>query len=209
MSSIGHEPARPKMGARAIDIFIPRPDIQERHETVIHAPAAIVLDVASNFDIQSIRLVKAIFWLRSKLMRSGSVPPPWKRGIVGETTALGWGVLVSRPGRELVMGAVTEPWQPNPTFRSVPPEQFASFGEPELVKIAWTLEAIPLDETLTCFASETRAVATDDIARAKFRRYWRRVGVGIVLIRWLIGPAVRREAERQYRATIDRTGPRH
>ena len=35
----------------------------------------------------------------------------------------------------------------------------------------------------------------DDAARAKFRRYWRVFGIGILLIRWLVLPAIRREAE--------------
>ncbi len=38
---------------------------------------------------------------------------------------------------------------------------------------------------------------TDDAARKKFRRYWRVFGMGIVLIRWLLLPALRREAERR------------
>ena len=71
------------------------------------------------------------------------------------------------------------------------------FAEPGLVKIAWTLEADPIDDTHTRLASETRAVATDDQARRRFKRYWRLAGFGIVLIRWLALPAVRREAERR------------
>lgn len=34
----------------------------------------------------------------------------------------------------------------------------------------------------------------------KFKAYWRRFGVGILMIRWLGLPAMRREAERRYRA---------
>jgi hypothetical protein len=36
-------------------------------------------------------------------------------------------------------------------------------------------------------------------APAKFMRYWRLARFGIVLIRWLMLPAIRREAERRYR----------
>jgi hypothetical protein len=72
------------------------------------------------------------------------------------------------------------------------------------VKIAWTLEAEPLGDELTRFATETRAAATDAEARAKFRRYWRRFGIGIILIRKLLLPAVQRQAERQWRATRSR-----
>ena len=52
----------------------------------------------------------------------------------------------------------------------------------------------------TRFATETRAAATDEASRAKFRRYWRFAGPGILLIRKLLLPAVRREAERRAKA---------
>ena len=42
-------------------------------------------------------------------------------------------------------------------------------------------------------------MATDDQARIRFQRYWRRFGVGIVLIRWLLLPGVRRQAEERWR----------
>jgi hypothetical protein len=87
------------------------------------------------------------------------------------------------------------------TFHAIPPARFASYDEPEQVKIAWTLEADPIGPALTRFSSETRAVATDAVARARFRRYWRWARFGIVAIRLLLLPAVRREAERRWRAT--------
>jgi len=46
----------------------------------------------------------------------------------------------------------------------------------------------------------TLMFATDDAARKKFRRYWRTFGAGIVLIRWLLLPALCREAELHWRA---------
>ena len=184
--------------ANELDRFMPRPEVQERHEALIKAPATLVFDVAMQIDPQAIPLVRAILWLRGKVM--GSTPVSRKtRGLVAETMSLGWGVLSHRQGRELVMGAVTRPWQADVTFRGVAPEQFAEFAEPDLVKIAWTLEAEPLGHGLTRFGSETRALATDAAARTKFMRYWRFARFGIVLIRWLMIPAIRRAAERRYR----------
>jgi hypothetical protein len=112
---------------------------------------------------------------------------------------LGWGVLAHRQDREIVMGAAVQPWEADVKFRAIPAEQFVEFAEPDLVKIAWTLEAEPLGQALSRFASETRAVATDEAARARFLRYWRWARFGIVAIRWLMLPAVRREAERRFR----------
>ena len=49
------------------------------------------------------------------------------------------------------------------------------------------------------FRTETRAVATDQRARARFRKYWAFASPGIVLIRWLSLRPVKREAERRAR----------
>jgi hypothetical protein len=127
------------------------------------------------------------------------------QGLVAETKRLGWGELARRPAREVVLGAATQPWQADVTFKPVAPEQFRAFAEPNHVKIVWTLEAVPIEPTLTLFRTETRAVATDPAARQHFRRYWRWARFGIVLIRMLQVPALRREAERRYRQAVPRS----
>jgi hypothetical protein len=184
--------------ANELDRFMPQPDVRERHEALVRAPAPLVFDVAMHFDMQSIPIVRAIFWLRGKLMHSTPTSRT-PQGLVAETMGLGWGILSHRQGRELVMGAVTRPWEADVTFRTLPAERFAEFAEPDLVKIAWTLETEPLGQELTRFGSETRVVATDAGGRVKFMRYWRFARVGIVLIRRLLVPAIQREAERRYR----------
>jgi hypothetical protein len=64
------------------------------------------------------------------------------------------------------------PWEANPVFRALPPSEFAAFNVPGFVKIAWTLRADPTGDHESVFRTETRAVATDASARARFRRYW-------------------------------------
>ena len=87
------------------------------------------------------------------------------------TKSIGWGVLAEVPGREIVMGAVTQPWYANVVFRPVPPADFASFDEPDFVKIVWTLRADPIGPRDSVFRTETRVQTTDAAARAKFRWY--------------------------------------
>jgi hypothetical protein len=86
--------------------------------------------------------------------------------------ALGWVVLAEKPGCEIVVGAVTQPWEANVTFRSVSTERFAAFNEPGYVKIVWTLRADAIGDAASIFRTETRAVATDASATREFRRYW-------------------------------------
>lgn len=202
----GIEPTSVVSGSRSsvkglIDQFMPRADYRERHETIVRAPADVVFDVAQHFDLQSISLVRAIFWLRARLL--GARPPAvdlFTQGLVVEAKSLGWGELAWQPSRELVMGATAQPWKPDVTFTAVPADQFLEFAAPDLVKIVWTLEVEPLGPARTRFRTETRVLATDDAARHKFRRYWRFFGIGIVMIRWLLLPALRRTAEQRAHA---------
>ena len=196
-----HENVATGAVGRLIDRFMPRADISERHETLVWAPADVVFEVARNFDLQSIPLIRAIFWLRAKML--GAATPPaslFSKGLVAETTAMGWGILAERRWRELVVGSVTRPWEAEVVFTPVAPYRFASFSDPGIVKIAWTLEAEPIGPALTLFRTETRVLATDDAARTRFRRYWRWARVGIIAIRWLLLPALRWEAEQRYEA---------
>jgi hypothetical protein len=90
------------------------------------------------------------------------------------------------------------------TFSPLAPAEFAAYANPGQVKIAWTLEADALGPALTRFAQETRVVATDEHARTQFRRYWRWARFGIIAIRLLMIPALRREAERRWATAEDR-----
>ncbi|MGZ9031372.1 MAG: hypothetical protein ACXW2G_08365 [Burkholderiaceae bacterium] len=185
------------MGSALLDRFIAHPDIRERFETTIRAPAPVVMQVATNFDMQSIAAVRWIFRLRERLLgaQTGARPP---QSILDETQNLGWGVLDEQAGRFVVCGARCQPWLGDVKFSAMPPDSFAAYAGPDQVKIAWTLEAQELAPEVTRFVQETRAVATDAASRRKFMRYWRWARFGIIAIRLFMLPAVRREAERQW-----------
>jgi hypothetical protein len=192
-------------GSSPLDRFIPRPDVRERFETTIRAPADLVMEIASGFDMQSLPLVKAIFWMREKVMRAGSSAPRRPQGILEETKSLGWGLLAEQAGRLVVCGAKCQPWLPSVQFSAIAPGDFEAYAEPGQVKIAWTLEAGELGPELTRFVQETRAVATDEYSRDRFLRYWRWARLGIICIRLLLLPAVRRTAERRWAAARARS----
>jgi hypothetical protein len=174
--------------------FIPAPIAGERFAVTVRAPAALAYQVATTFDMQSIWSVRTIFQMRERIMgsRPGVRIP---RGLLEELRGLGWGCLLERPGELYVGGAVCQPWLADVKFRAVPAEEFAAFAEPDLVKIAWTLETRFVGPGLTELVSETRVAATDDAARKRFLAYWRWARVGIYTIRWLLLPAIRTKAE--------------
>jgi hypothetical protein len=202
---MAHDAARQTL----LDRFIREADVRGRHETTVRAPAAFVYEVARDFDLRSVAAVRAIFDLRAWLLGSRGPARLGRAGFVAETLAMGWGRLHEEPGRCYVAGAICRPWLADVVFTPLPPERFARYREPDRVRIAWTLEVEPLGAGLTRLATETRAHATDPASRARFLAYWRRAGVGIVAIRWLLLPAIRREAERRWRgiAARDARGP--
>lgn len=167
-----------------LDRFMPRFDVAERHAIRIGAPAGVTLAVAREMALSELPLARAIFKARELILRSTPDTRPRPRGLLAEMQSLGWVLLAEVPGREVVVGAVTKPWEANVTFRSIPPEEFAAFDEPGYVKIAWTLRADPIAGNASLFRTETRALPTDPAARARFRWYWSFLSPGISLIRW-------------------------
>jgi hypothetical protein len=185
---------RPHRANSPAACFMPRPDAYDAHEIVINAPADVVFDRAAGLDLGSLPLLRAIFWLRARII--GDAPVARKpQGIVAETLGLGYGILAQEPGRVLVMGAATRPWEKNVTFRAIAPDAFLGFHDANLVKIVWTIEAEPLSPSRTRLLTETRAQATDMHARRRFTLYWIAFNVGIHFIRWSMLREIRRQAE--------------
>jgi hypothetical protein len=193
---VGHA-TRPEEQDALLDRFMPAYEIAERHQIRIHAPADITFDAATEMYLQRSPVIRAIFKGREWIMRSHPGPQPEPGSFIDQMRGIGWGVLAEVPHREIVMGAITQPWLADVVFRPLPPEEFAAFHDPDYVKIAWTLRADPAGPAESIFRTETRAVATDPVARARFRRYWSFLSPGIILIRWAsLGP-LKADAERR------------
>jgi hypothetical protein len=180
-----------------LDGFMPIYDIVERHHVRVSAPAAVTLAAARDLDPDGSPIVRAIFRGRELLLGADPAPPPAAGSLLKATLSIGWGILADHEGREIVLGAVTKPWEPNPAFRDLLPRDFPIFAEPGCVKIAWTLRADPIGASSSIFRTETRAIATDAAARAKFRRYWAMVSPGVRVIRYAMLAPIKREAERR------------
>lgn len=203
----GHAPA--PTGDEAdplLDLFMPKYDVAERHHVGVGAPAEVTFGALMDLDLEDSLLVRAIFKGREMLLGAEPGVKDGPRGLVAVTKELGWVVLADMPGHEIVMGAVTRPWEPNVVFRGIPPEHFAAFNEPDYVKIVWTLRADAISPYSSIARSETRAIATEASARRKFRWYWARFSAGIALIREMSMGLVKREAERRALAPQLRRG---
>jgi hypothetical protein len=192
----GREPAHG--GADPLmERYMPRYDIAEVHRTSVAAPAEVTLAAAREMDLNHSPVVCGIFHACELMLRAEPPPRPAHLPLVTELLSIGWGVHEEVPGRQIVFGAVTQPWEANVVFRALPPERFASFDSAGYVKIVVTFAADSLGLQSSRFRTETRAVATDPASRARFRRYWSVFSPGILLIRWQSLSLVRREAERR------------
>lgn len=188
-------PARLCEADMLLDQFMPNYEVAERHHVRIDASSGHVLDVSRTVDLQSLPIARALIRARELLLGAPKADLDHRRGLMAELEAIGWRVLAEVPGRELVVGAVTQPWQAQVVFRGLKPEQFKAFRDPGFVKIAWTLRADPTGDGDSVFRTETRVVATDPDARRKFRWYWARFSPGVLLIRLALLARLRKAAQ--------------
>jgi hypothetical protein len=182
---------------QVLDNFMPVYDVAGRQHVRVAAPAETTFSAACKMNLKQSVTVPTIFKTRALLL--GGVWQPEKgrpMGIVEQARLRGWGILAEDPGREIVFGAVTQAWVPDPVFRALAPTDFAQFHAPGYVKIAWTLRVDPVDSMQSIARTETRVATTDPVSRAKFRRYWAFFSPGMFLIRWASLRIVRAEAER-------------
>lgn len=186
-----------------LDHFMPEFEVVERHHIGVNAPAEVTLAAAKEQDIEGSPIAQAIFKARALVMGAPPAGKQLPQGLLAQVLSLGWGVLADTPG-EIVLGAVTKPWEPSPTFKALKPDEFAAFHAPGYVKIVWSLRADPETSERSTFRTETRAVATDRVAREKFRRYWALSSAGIALIRLLSLMPLKSEAERRWHQADER-----
>jgi hypothetical protein len=195
-------PGRPGSAQEAdilLDRFMPVYEAAERHHRRVAASAELALAVACELNLSQSMIVQSLFKTRAWFLGSKSGGGSESRGLLEQVTSLGWRVLAEIPGREIVVGAATQPWLADVVFQGVPPEEFAAFDQPGFVKAAWTLRADPIGPSESVLRTETRVTTTDSIARSKFRNYWSLIHPGVVLIRLVLVNTVKREAERRAR----------
>ena len=102
-----------------LDRFMPVYDVAERHHIRVSAPAAITLAAAGEADLLLSPVVRAVFRVRELILGSKPDRTVRPRGVLAFTQSIGWRVLAEVPGREVVVGAVTQPWKANVTFNGL------------------------------------------------------------------------------------------
>ena len=186
-----------------LDKYLPSYDVREYHQARVRAEAANAYAAFRSLDLKRSRIVRLLFGIRtlpSRFRRREAPPDTPSTSFLETALALGWRVLEEVPGREIVVGAVTQPWAPVVRFHGLSGPEFVEFAEPGFTKIAWGFAASPEAPGVTRVATETRVAATDRVSRRRFRRYWRVVSPFVRLIRRISLRMIQRELERSRRA---------
>ncbi len=187
----------------SLDRFLPLYDISQRHETTVKASAPITFFAARNLDLSRSAAVQLVLRSR-KLFMGGQGVELQRRPFLDQVHAMGWVLLADVPGRAMVFGAVTRPWETNMRLRSIPPEQFSEFRERGWAKIIWTLEVDPAPEGRSVLRTRTRVATTDATARKQFKPYWSKIVPGVALVRQQALGLVKSDAERRARQAARR-----
>lgn len=195
----GARPPRADEVDPLLDRFMPDYDVAERHHIRVVAPADLTFAIAAALNLQRSAIIRGIFKTRELIMGGNPGNTALPTELVEQMKALGWRALAEVCGREVVMGAATQPWEANPVFHGLESEEFLGFNEPNFVKIAWTLRVDPVSDAESIVRTETRVIATDASARASFGRYWSLVSSGAILIRRIMLRHLKKEAERRTR----------
>jgi hypothetical protein len=205
-----------------LDEVLPRYEAREVHGIFVAAPAGDVYRALEGLTLDELPLFRALMGVRAlpaRLARSrrrrarvhGTAPA---RG-AARRPARGQGardrhpvrlldgglrpfaLLAERPGAELVIGALGQPWRlAGGELRTVGGlADFHAFDRPGFAKLALGFKLEPVDGG-TRVVTETRVDTTDPLAHRRFGPYWRviRLGSGAIRRSWL--RAVKRRAER-------------
>jgi hypothetical protein len=171
-----------------IDNYLPKYDERVRHQTRVAATTAEAYAALRAVDVHRSMVVRMLVAIRRLPSHVGVRERPRShlksaRSLLESMLDLGWEILEETPGREVVVGTVTQPWRSAVQFRGLTPREFVNFAEPGFAKIVMNLAADECAEGGSILSTETRVLATSPGARRRFRLYWRVVRPGVKMIR--------------------------
>jgi hypothetical protein len=148
-------------------------------------------------------VIRALLELRSLLNRmqqilKGRPAAPARAPLtLDDMMRTGFMLLGERPGREIALGAVVQPWKAvtdNTPQPQVEADRFAAFHSPGFVKVAFNVRVDTYGRGRSLLTTETRAAANDLASLRRFSRYWLLVGPFSALIRRLMLRIVKADA---------------
>ena len=199
----------PQVGGALINQQVPRYDYRDAYQVVVMAPTDTVWSAVMQLDFLKLPLIRALFAIRElsartwRRLTSGPEMPAAPYARLADLTALGaFTVVAERSGREIVLGAVGQPWRPDYAPSPIAPHTFAAFDTPGFAKIAWSWMVKPIGSGQTLLVVEWRTQLTNAEARSHFRQYWTIVSRGVRLLARLALARIKSDCERKPRTTF-------
>jgi hypothetical protein len=185
-----------------LDRLVPSFQAVERHSTTIAATPDQVWAALSQVTASELRVFRVLMGVRAlpgRLARSPRARFDADEPLLGWAVRFGFSILGEDARRELVVGAIGQPWRlaGGRGMAVAGGQDFAAFDQPGYAKMAanFRLDLIAGGRA-TRLSTETRVACTDPSSARRFGRYWRliRPASGAIRRSWLT--AIKRRAER-------------
>lgn len=155
-----------------IDEFMPVYDFDEKHETIVRAPARrVYAALDSSFDYNESAVIGWLFWLRGLASKSACAETA-KSFTLRDMTKSGFVILGEKPSSEILLGLVGKFWTLTGNLQNVTAEEFSAFDKEGYAKAAWNFTLSEAGETETRLRTETRVRCLGAASRESFRFYW-------------------------------------
>jgi hypothetical protein len=185
-----------------LDRLVPSFQAVERHSTTIAASPDQVWAALSQVTASELRMFRVLMGVRAlpgRLARSPRARFDADEPLLGWAVRFGFSILGEDARRELVVGAIGQPWRlaGGRGMAVAGGQDFAAFDQPGYAKMAanFRLDLIAGGRA-TRLSTETRVACTDPSSARRFGRYWRliRPASGAIRRSWLT--AIKRRVER-------------
>jgi hypothetical protein len=193
-----------RVASTILDRLVPTFQAVERHSAMIAASADQVWAALSQVTTGELRLFRLLMGVRvlpGRLVRSPRARFDADEPLLGWAVRFGFTVLGEDARRELVFGAIGQPWRlagGRGMVAVVDGNDFAAFDRAGYAKMAANFRLDPIaGGSAVQLTTETRVACTDPTSARRFARYWRliRPASGAIRRSWLT--AIKRRAERR------------
>jgi hypothetical protein len=191
-----------RSAATVLDRLVPSFQAAEGHSTTIAASADQVWAALAQVTVGELGLFRLLMGLRllpGRLLGNPRARFDADEPLLGWAVRFGFTILGEEARRELVVGAIGQPWRlgGGRSMAVAGGEDFAAFDQAGYAKMAANFRLAPLaGDRAIRLSTETRVACTDARSARRFARYWWliRPASGAIRRSWLA--AIKRRAER-------------
>ena len=191
-----------QVASTVLDRLLPSSQVSERHRVVIAASPDQVWAALSQVTMGELRLFRLLMGVRvlpGRLVRSPRARLDAEEALLGWAVRFGFTILGEDAMRELVVGAIGQPWRlaGGRSAAVAGGDDFAAFDQAGYAKLAANFRlASTVGGRAIQLRTETRVACTDPASARRFARYWWliRPASGAIRRSWLA--AIKRRAER-------------